>query len=280
MVEKLESQINFSEVIQESTANLDDLQQDVYRLVKKLRKKNQIRKHIRKDAEERKGESGSEFIEKMNEGIEGFWKRKSVETEKYKDWHKDVIKTIYEDGSWSIERWSIEGNEFFEHEYTEYYPNSNNKKFERFRGHEKNYVRGRDEIYAIYDDHWKILFYEIMEGEGYDINPDKYQAKFDENKRLIYLDDAEYKYDDVNKKVTEIKKIHVVGEPNRVVKRISVYEMGEDDWPTDLLSCNFIWETGEKVDLMNGWIENLIEDMHLEDVPHIYSYNNDINLHF
>ena len=39
-----------------------------------------------------------------------------------------------------------------------------------------------------------------------------------------------------------------------------------------IISKVFIGESLKKIDIMNWWIEKLIREMHLENVPYIYEY--------
>lgn len=248
--------LNESDMISEFGVELIDLQGDV----KKTKRRIQIK-------QEWDGKEHKEYINKMHKAIEDFWKRKIIKTEKYHDSEidEDITKNTYEDGSWSTE-WKRNNGSF---EYNEYYPNSDTLKF--YRSHYDAPFWQSAWEYTIFDKQGKILFTSWFDG------PQSFEGaaemdRFDNKGRLIYNEYSEkytYKYDDKNGKVTCITE-PFVGR----YKKVTVYEMNENGLADEykILSNVFVGETGKEIDLLNGWVDKLIEDMHLQDVPHIYSY--------
>lgn len=230
-----------------------DLQHDI---IEGQKKKQGDKQHDEKDL--------NEFVAKMHKDIEDFWKRKIIKTEQYHDSEidEDVTKNTYEDGSWSTE-WR-RGKSY---EYNEYYPNSKILKFCSSRDYLPFWQSSWG--YTICDEQGKILFADWFWGpESFDWA--EAMDKYDNKGRIIYreYDTAyTYKYDDENGKVTCIKEIFG-GE------WVSVYEMDEYGLANEnkILSKSFIGETGREIDVLNGWVAKLIEDMHLQDVPYIDSY--------
>lgn len=203
-------------------------------------------------------------------------KRKVLSTEPYTDeYGRSMIKKVYEDNSRSIElaggyiRYDYdEERDYSKYDYTEFYPNGI-KKFEC------SAAPYEWSLYAIYDENWKVLYYELFEWlrENDSANEDE-DFKYDGKGRLIQDDihGYEYKYDDANKKVVEIEKFYINWK--NVVKHVITYKMdkyGEADYD-NVLSHIFIGETGVELDLMNWWVEKLIEEKHLENTPYIDRY--------
>lgn len=204
--------------------------------------------------------------------VDSQW-RTIVNTEIYEDeslW-TNIIKKTYEDGSWS-EEWKL-GHTY---EYTEYYPNSNTEKFHIYKdGHYigawyHNEWEGRGD-YTIYDEQWKILYTEWWGGpEGLDW-VDEFD-KYDEKGRLIYHEYSE-KYTNIFD--DENGTVSCITEPfEGSYKLISVYTQTEDGRinVNNETSRKFIGESGIEIDLKNWWIEQLIRDRHLENIPHIDMY--------
>ena len=191
--------------------------------------------------------------------------REVVSTKEYDDEKgRHITKKTYEDGSWSIER--EEGRHYFY--YTEYYPN-NNVKFERNDFWEWNWTH--EWVYTIYDEKGKILFYDeclIEEVDGIDLEDKCEQWRIVSER----FGRRKYTYDDKNKLVKVVDNRSTVdGHKYKIVTVYSMWENGEKDeeW---IISNVFIWETWKEIDLMNWWIEKLIKDMHLENIPYINEY--------
>lgn len=197
------------------------------------------------------------------------WWHEVVDTETYKDeYGRTMIKKTYKDGSRSTElkggtiRYDYDRErDISEYEYTEFYPNGNKK----FECHAAPYEWS---LYAIYDENWKILYEKVVdwirETDSASGEEDKY-FKYDENGRLIedLVDGCKYIYDDENKKVIIIHWNDII-----------TYNMSENGNANldDILSHKFIWETGIEIDVKNWWIEKLIKEKHLENVPYIDRY--------
>lgn len=191
-------------------------------------------------------------------------KRKVVNTEKYvDDYGRTMTKRVYEDGSWSV---SLEGMEP-RYDYTEYYPNGK-KKFEYSSAPYEWYH------YAIYNQDGKLLYWKYTwwtrETDSASGEEDKY-FKYDEKGRLIEdkVDNVEYQYNDIEKKVIVTNYVY-----NGTAKHVVTYKM-DDSGNIDfysILSNKFIGETGAEINLKKGWLENLIENMAMENIPHIYDY--------
>ena len=206
-------------------------------------------------------------------------KRKIVKTEDYTDsTYWEMRKTIYEDGSRSTEKkgyseykaeryYELYHQDVDKYSYTEYYPNGN-KKFEC------NRIPYEYSSYVIYDEDGKVLYYEgsdwVHETDSANSNPDMYW-KYDEKGRLTKdkVHGIEYTYDDTNRKVTEVDNMFFNG---KNMKYTRVYKMDDDGLADEnyVLSDTFTGETGVEIDLTNWWLNKLIQDRHLDDVPYIY----------
>lgn len=198
------------------------------------------------------------------ENVEEHKWRTVVKTEKYVDeYGRTMTKNIYEDGSWST---SLEWKEP-RYDYTEYYPNGN-KKFEFTEApYEWSY-------YAIYNQDGKLLYRKciwwIREIDSASANEDKY-FKYDEKGRLIedHVHNFKYEYNDTEKKV-----IVTSNEYSSTAKHVVTYKMddsGNVDFDS-ILSDKFIGETGAEIDLRKWWLDNLIRNMGMENIPHVRDY--------
>lgn len=179
--------------------------------------------------------------------------RKIVSSQEYEEDGQSIIKEIYEDGSWS-ESCILRGRGF----YNEYYAN-NNKKFEY------SWAEGDYRSYTIYDEDGKILYWEYADttcpnGE------DEYD-KYDKKGRLIEDLYWKYIYDDEKNTKTRIIKPPL---GSKKCKIVTVYDI--TDGKETILSNTFVWETWIEIDLINWWIEKLIKDRDLKDVPYIDYY--------
>ena len=178
--------------------------------------------------------------------------RKVVSTEEYDDGNGlPITKETYEDGSWS-ESYTMKGHG----SYCEHYPN-NNIKFD--------YGWNGDEFgYTIYDEQGKILYWEEAIITCHD-GEDEYD-KYDKKGRLIEDVDSKYIYNDKNNTKTRIRTPLV----NKKCKIVTVYAITDDG--ETIISNVFVWETWKEIDLMNWWIDKLIKDRGLEEVPYIDYY--------
>ncbi len=181
--------------------------------------------------------------------------RKIVSTEEYDEDGQHITKEIYEDGSWS-ESSIMSGYGF----YNEYYPNSNNIKFEY------SWDEGISFSYTIYDEKGKILYGE--EGDTTCDNSEDEYDKYDEKGRLIEAWCCKYIYNDGKNTKTRIMK--PIADHNKC-KIITEYAIA-DDGKEIIISNTFVWETWIKIDLINWWIDKLIKDRWLEDIPYIDDY--------